>query len=265
MKDSTKLGGILVLGLLLGAAPLRAQDEPEKKRDPEVAEKVDAFEKAISDKKMERDGEAVTLIDELLQKHQAGMHEKDQADVLKALDRVFAVRPRKPEQPALYRAAVAALGEIGGPVASRVLVKNVEKKPFDDEEWLALQESMYEAIGKAHDPKQIDFLVETAIRDPVDGVQRAAAKALRHFEDLELPERQEIFKELSKYYAKVEGDSKSSLDTGDTNVATAQRKLAAIADAFNTTLTALSGQQLRTAEEWQRWWNKNKDDRKAWK
>ena len=77
--------------------------------------------------------------------------------------------------------------------------------------------------------------------------------------------RQEIFKDLQINYAKIEGDSKASLDPGDSLVATRKRTLAAIADPWNETLSQLSGQNFRTAEEWQRWWNENKNKKKSWK
>jgi hypothetical protein len=254
-----------VIAAALLALPLCAQDDEKKKRDPEVAEQLETFEKAIADSKFERDAEAVQLIEDLLKKQKAGMHEKDEHDFLKALGKVFTQRPRKPEQPQLYTATVACLGEIGGPVASRTLVTMVVRKPFDDQEWLSLQELMFENIGKTKDERQIDFLVKSAVRDPVDQIKKAAGKALRHFEDADLKTRQSIFKDLLTNYGQIHGDANASLDPGDALVATRRRTLAAIADAWNQTLGALSGQSFQTAPQWYEWWNDHKNDPKAWK
>lgn len=266
MKRWIDRPSLLLAALALLVVPLHAQDDKEaKKPDPEVAAKLETFTEAVKkDKKFERDQEAIGIIDELL-KIYPDMHPKDQRDFLRALDSVFTPRHRKPELPSLYKATVFALGEIKGPDAAGILVKYIDRKPFDDKDWLSLQEDMLENIGRCHDEKQIDYLTKKAKQDPTDGIKRAAGKALRHFEDLELPVRKEIFSDLLIYYAKIEGDSKSSLDTGDAVVATAKRTYAAIADPWNQTLAALSGQSFRTAEEWQHWYNKNKNDAKAWK
>lgn len=254
-----------LLAFAFTALPLCCQEDEKKEPDPEVAEKLDVFEDAIRERDFSRDREAVGIVDELLQKHQEGMHPKDEKDVLEAFRKVFRQKPRKPSQPQLYEATVAALGEIGGPYASRILVEIVDRKPFDDEEWLAFRERVYEAIGKTEDERQIDFLVKAATRSPIDGVKRAAGKALRHFEGSDLKIRKDIFKDLLTNYGKIEGDAKSSLDPGDSLVATRKRTLAAIADSWNETLGALSGQSFRTAEEWYKWYNDHKNDPKAWK
>ncbi len=248
------------------AAPAAAQDEPAKpdKPDPAVKEKLDTFEDCLRDRKFERDTEATQIIDELLQRYPE-LHEKDQRSFLKALDSVFRARQRKPEQPGLYQATIHALGTIGGEDAAKILVKVFDKKMFEAEEWASLQEDLLENIGRTKDEKQIDFLVKRAVRDPTDSVKRAAGKALRYFEDSDLKTRQDIFKELLINYGQIEGDSKSSLDPNNNLVATRKRTLAAIADPWNVTLSKLSGQNFRTAEEWQKWWNEAKYDKKMWK
>lgn len=266
MNDPTRRSWPLI-AMALFVLPLRAQDDDKKKeQDPEIEQKLEVFEDAIEDRKFERDQEAVKIIDELLQKQKAGLHVKDEKDVVDALASVFRQRPRKPEQPQLYEATVAALGEIGGSRAAQVLKKVAEDKPFDDDEWLAFREKIYEAIGKTKEERQVkDFLVKAATQSPIDGVKRAAGKALRHFEDADLKVRQDIFKDLLTNYGTIYGGAHDNLDPGDAVRQTRAATLKAIADPWNQTLAALSGQSFRTAPEWYEWWNDNKNDRKAWK
>ena len=128
------------LAVLLAGAPVLAQD-PDKEiaEDPALPEKLKVFDEAVRDRKMERDQEAVGIIDELLTQHQDGMHPKDEQAFQKSLEKVFTARLRKPYQPQLYAASVAALGKIGGPVSSRILVKLVDRKPFPDQDWTNLR------------------------------------------------------------------------------------------------------------------------------
>lgn len=256
MRTSFPLSSALVL--VLGAA-LAAQEDGDKKPDPEVQAKIKEFEKAIADRKMERDQEAVGMIDELL-KNYADLHEKDQRSFIKALDKVFKQRPRKPENQGLYKATVTALGTIGGDVPAKILVSAYKNKAFDDDEWLSFREEILENIGLTKDERQIDFLLDRATRDPVDGVKRGAGKALRHFRESDQKVRKDIFSKLLIDYAKIEGDAHGSLDPGDAVAQTRQRTLKAIADPWNETLSALSGAQHRTAVDWQSWWNDNKHE-----
>lgn len=252
-----------VFAIVAAAIPLTAQGEDpaaKKKPDPEVAAKLDTFDDAIKDKDFALDTKAIEIIDELTQKW-ADLHAKDQGAFLKALDSVFKVRKRTPEQPGLYKSTVFALGTVGGDKASEALVKVYDKKPFDEDEWLNMRADILENIGRTKADKQIDFLVDRATKDPVDPIKAAAGKALRHFAGTDSDVRKDIVKRLLRDYAKIEGDSQS-LDGNSAVAATRKRTLAAIADPWNTALKELTGQDIKTAEEWQHWYNKNKD--KKW-
>ncbi len=265
-----------VLACLALVAPLAAQDDKdkEKKPDPEIAEKLDALDEAVKDRKMEHDGEAVRIIDELKERY-PDLHERDQKDVLEGIsDVILKIRkPRDPDQPALYRTAIFALGTIGPTdektqkFCSEYLIKAWDRKPFTEDEWLATREDILENIGrcKSLNPKHIDFLIETATRSPIDGMKRGAGKALRHYADAEGSVRKNIFDKLLKDYATIEGKSKQSLEPGDSVMATATATLKAIRDPWNATLAALSGANHRTAADWFEWWNENKNDRKLWR
>ncbi|MBK8976717.1 MAG: hypothetical protein IPM29_12430 [Planctomycetes bacterium] len=254
----------LVLALLAAlASPALAQDPP-KKPDPEVAKKIDQLETALKDKRGEHDAEAAGLITELARGY-ADMHERDQRDVLKALELVFVPRKDDPEKPELYEQTIAALGTIGGTRASALLVKVYDRKPFTEDEWIAVREKILEAIGVTKDERQIEFLLDVAVRSPIDQMKRAAGHALRHFADAKGRVRHDIFSTLLIDYAKIEGEANAGADAGSSLIATRKATLSAIAVPWNETLAALSGVQKRTAVDWQAWWNDNKNDPKIWR
>ncbi|MGE0144109.1 MAG: HEAT repeat domain-containing protein [Planctomycetota bacterium] len=262
-----------LLAVFLGLATLMpgslcAQDDEKPapaKPDPAVAEKIKELHKAVAEPKFTRDGDAVRIIDELQQAY-ADMHPKDQSAVIGGLSKVFQIGKKRPlDQPGLYRGAVFALGKIGGPDAAKVILGLLGRDPFKSRDWQSFQEDLYENLGKTKDEKQIEFLIDMATNDPEDGIKAAAGKALRHYDELKLAQRKDIFKRLLVDYEKIEGDSKANLDTGDPVVATRKRTLARIRDPWNGTLGVMSGQAFGTAVEWRKWWNDFKDDAKAWR
>ena len=264
---------------LATTAPLAAQDKEEREPDPKVAEKIEQLEECLTDRKGEKDAEAVKIIRELVEGFPKMVGE-DQEDVFKIVSKVFRAR-RKPDQPQLYREAITALGTMGEQAdpddkwgrklrqsAADVLMNVADSRPLTEDGWEATQELAYENVGRTHDDrKQVvnNFLVEKAIKAPYEHVMRAAGKALNHYGDLEGKERKEIFDKLLKRYMEIEGRSRASVAPGDNDMATARRILQAIQDPWNQTLATMSGANHRTAEDWVKWWNENKNDRKVWK
>jgi hypothetical protein len=259
--------GMPALFLALIAIPaLPAQDDPkEKEPDPEVTAQIEKLKDAIKDRKMERDLEARELIDGLLQKYE-GLHEKSQKAFVLALNETWKARPRKPEQLELYKATAFALGTIGGDAASKMLVAATKSKPFTDKEYLAILEDLLENVGRTKDEKQVKTLVDLAARDPEDRVKAASGRALRHFEESSFDVRKDIVKDLLIDYTKIESGANESVNPSDPVQQARKRTLQAIADPWNETLSKLTGEtDIRTAQDWQHWWNKNKNTPKSWK
>lgn len=250
--------------LFASATVAQESEKPTAKPDPEIAKKVKQLGEASRDPKFARDEEAKNLIDELLQVYPT-LHEKDQAAFRDALGDVFGGKKRKLDNPGLYRAAAYALGTIGGPEASKILVGVLGAEPYESRDWLSFQEDLYENIGRTKDEKQVTLLVKAATQKPEDQVKRAAGKALRHFEDLPLAKRREIFKDLLTNYGEIESQASANVDPSDANVATRKRTLAAIRDAWNGTLSAMSGGNCGTSMEWYKWYSDNKGSDKGWK
>ncbi len=244
------------LGMLLTAqepAPAAAS-----KPDPAVADAIKEYKALLGDKKMEKDAEAIQVLDVKLLKPYATMHEKDQKDVVKVVGDTFKIRTRDPEAKGIYVAAAAALSQMKADGA-KALVAAYNDNRFRKNDWVALRAEILKNIGRTKEKAHIDFLLDRALKDPEDTILAAAAQALGNFDDLAGKERKEIFEKLLKKYGEVEGNAKATLDLNDTDAETSRRRLQIITEDFNSTMAKMSRQNFRTAEEWNTWWNKNKN------
>ena len=251
---------LLLLGIAAGG--LRGQEEASApKLDPELKEKLKEFRSAIYDRKRGRDSEAHSRIDKFLKAYQAKtMHPKDQASVRKALqDCLLSPKvKRDPEHRGLFNAAAIALGRMG-PEASKSLVKAFGSPKFKGREWVAMRAVFLKSTGKTKDLKQVGFLVERASREHEDKLLQAAGEALGNFADADQKVRKAIVKDLIKKFNEIDGQSRASLDPGNSNVKRAKERLAAISRDWNQTLRRLTRQSLSSPTDWNRFYNKNKN------
>ncbi|MEM7200858.1 MAG: HEAT repeat domain-containing protein [Planctomycetota bacterium] len=165
---------------------------------------------------------------------------------------------RPPERRGVFKAAAYALGEIG-PDGSRSLVKAYNSSKYQPErDWVGLRADFLKALGRTKDVKQVEFLIDRAARDHEDEILRAAGIALGHFDEAKQKVRKNIVKELVKKLNEIFNKSRQSVDPGDPVMARAKYTLAAIERDWNQTLRKLTGQDFKTAPEWQRFYNKNK-------
>ena len=239
-------------GVLAAQVPADA-----KKPADDVASQIKALHDAVMDKKSERDDAATAIIDKLLSASET-MAAKDKDAFIAALGDIYTkAKPRPPEKNALYLTAAVTLSRLGAPGA-KVLLKAFGDEKFKKKEWVDLRARFLTSIGKTKDDSQITFLVERAVRDPDDPILKAAGEALGNFADKPGTVRRDIVKELVKKYNDV-ANSASNVDPGNVQAKASRDTLAVISDAWNETLGKLTKQEIRSAPEWQRWWNKNKD------
>jgi hypothetical protein len=143
----------VLLGLLVVAppAPLAAQDPAAGKGpDKELAAKLDTLRECVVDRKMAREDEAIRIIDDtVVPKLRAGVEQKEQALVAKALEACFVQGKLRPhDSPRIYVAAAAALGFCGSDGA-KVLKGVYENKRFPDKPaWVPLREHVLRNLGK---------------------------------------------------------------------------------------------------------------------
>ncbi|MBL8727265.1 MAG: hypothetical protein JNM25_02465 [Planctomycetes bacterium] len=236
-----------------------AQDpEPTKEPDKEIAEKIEALKDVVLDRKTEHDEQGVKLIDELNMKMQAGVHPKDKAAIVKALEDVFFKgKLRAPDHTSLYAGAAAALGYCGEDGA-KVLRKAYDKKRFPDKkEWVPLREQLLKYLGRTKDESMVKFLCGEARRQPEAALQAAAGEALGNFEESKEEIRKEIVGELLIRYGEL-AELASQMGSSNIEAQNAQDRLAALSDKWNTALAKLTRQNFTTFRDWQAWHNKNR-------
>lgn len=248
-----------LLVALICAVPLCGQDAATapKAPDPQVAKDVKEFTSCIMDKAASKDDGAKSFMSKWVQGFE-GMHPKDQTTVVGALDQVFTkMKVRAPENQDLYATTAVALGRMGK-AGAKVLKDAFVNSNFRKPEWVGLRGKLIMQLGATQDLGHATFIVDTALRDPDDQIQARAGEALGNFEKVDLKLRRELVKKLLKRFVEIHNQSRSeSLD--DPIAISRQRTYAAISDPWNSTLAKLTGQTFRSPQDWEKWWNNNKD------
>lgn len=263
---------LAALFLAWGAVPCTAQDDEKIPDNPAIEEKLDALEEVLKDKKAGRDNgarddEAVALIDELLQLSRDGVSDGDFKDLIKGFGKVYQARPvRDPQNLKIYRAVSAALGEIGGPQAAIVMRKVYEgKRPFpDDRDYVNMREALLKAIGKTKDPASAKFLYDIGNRAHEDALKAAAGEALGNYDEAPFKLRAEILNKMLIEFGRQESLA-TPIDPGNQQAQNARATLRAISDRWMTTMSKLTGQNFRSFQDWNTWYNKNKAKPDEWK
>lgn len=252
----------LIPTLLFAFAAVAPAQDPPKEPDKEIAAKIATLAECVGDRKLEREEEGLRLIDELLQKLQAGVSDKDRAAIAKALEGVFFNGKLRPtDRTQLYSGAAAALGYCGKDGAA-ALKKAYEKKRFPDKkDWVPLREQLLKNLGRCKDESTVKFLIEEARRQPEAALQAAAGEALGNFDDAKEEIRKEIVGQLLVRYGEL-AELASQMGSSNIEAQNAQDRLAALQDKWNTTLAKLTRQNFTKFREWQAWYNKNKGE--AW-
>jgi len=228
-------------------------EKPDKR--PEVKELLGELKDHIG-KRGDEDKEAVAVIDKLLQEFpESGP--KDRKSICDGLSKCFDVQRIEVEEGvpnnSLFIAAGTALGRMG-PESADALNKWIGHKKHRKD--LALQRVLILSLGKTKDDSGIKTLTDL-LQSKDDMLVGAAAEALADYNEKELDVRKSIFENLLK----VLMSSKGAVDV-NVNDTIARERYDVIAAPIITTLQALSGNDERDPEEWQRWWNKNK--KKDW-
>ncbi|MBK7644350.1 MAG: HEAT repeat domain-containing protein [Planctomycetes bacterium] len=239
------------------SAPLQAEKQDAKEKPdkrPEVAEKVEKLKDLISDRKGEKDTDAIGVIDELVQEF-PNCGPKDRKDVVSMLSKCFEqrrlVKEGDPPNNKLNMAAAVALSTMA-PESTKELLKWIGQKDLKKDQ--ALQTRLVDSLGKTKDKEALKPL-EMLLNSKDDWMVAAAGSALSNFGELELTERKAVFETVLKNLTAA----KSQTD-GNPNDTVARARYDVIGAPLITALQKLSKHDERDPVEWQRWWNKNKRD-----
>lgn len=227
------------------------QDEEFPDKRPEVKEWLAQLKGHVG-KRGAEDREASALIEKLTEEFQKS-GEKDRASIAKEVAKCLDARRKelKEDVPdnALKLATAKALGAMA-PESVRALSSWVDHKKVRDN--LELQRRLVLSLGETKDED-----ATKALLDMLDHHQPtlvgAAAEALGNFTAFKQKERKKLFEELLKALmtarGKVDADPTDNIAREWWNVVSAP---------LMTAMTVLSGHDAKNAQDWQRFWNKNK-------
>lgn len=176
-----------------------------------------------------------------------------QKDILRLDGVVLAL----PEQE-LRDAAVEAIGKTNADGVP-LLLKELDKKAT--EENAGYQALVIKSLGKLKDPKAGLERLTKLLRNKSIAVVATATEALSNYKDAPFETKKNVFDDIMKIYLSVHSAANASNAQRDT---TAKNKLSTLQAPADETLKALTGQQLKGAPDWQKWWNETGKKAAKW-
>jgi len=248
----------LALAPLPAPAPLPLPQEDVQVVDerPEVKALLDEIDTHVK-AKGEKDGEAIGVLDKLVQEFPSS-GPKDRLAIVKACSDCFDVkRTRELEEGVpddrLYRAAAISLGEMG-PESVKPLVALIGDKSHRKNQTLQIKLTL--SLGKTKSPEGGKTLM-ALLKHKDAPMQAAGAEALAFYSDAPEETRKLAFEELLRTMM----DQKTRKD-GNPADQEAQERWNIISGPIIETLQKLTGIGESDPDKWQRWWNDNK--KKSW-
>lgn len=246
------------LSLLTAMAVAQSPAEPPP-LDPALPDQLKELKTLVADQKMALDFQAIGLMQKLVAKTDA-MHPKDKERLAKGLGDVFKTGKARPaDKDILYRETGDSLAKLGAD-GGKELQRAIGDSRFKD--MVPLQAHLILALGRTQDEKQVDGLLEMALRSPHDEIRAAAGEALGNFAAIDIKVRREVVKGMIRAWGSLHGlatqrdsnDPNTPIDPAPQN---ARNTLRAIEARWNATLQKLTGVSNSAFEDWQRWLNKN--------
>jgi HEAT repeat protein len=245
----------LLLCLATPGVPAERGGKPAESQ-PALADLVDELQQELGHRSVD-ETHAKQLVERLAAEFTV-CGTKDRAPIVRVIERCLAAkRQGKPETELVCHAARALAGM--APESLPVLVRALENKPLlKDKE---IGRTLVLALGKTRDKAAVKPLLEVLDSDD-DGLVAAAGEALGEHEGAPLATRKQLFEEVLKALMQakdqMDAQTQGALDPNSPHDDAAARRYDTIQAALGTTLQRLSKQEARSAESWQRWWNKNK-------
>lgn len=245
------------LALLATVAVAQAPAPPPL--DPELPERLKELKALVAEPKMTMDFQAIGLVQKIMQGAEQ-KHPKDKERLAKGLGEVFRTGKVRPaDKDILYRETGDALAKLGADGAKELQKVLTDARTKDAH---GLQAHLILALGRTADDKQVEWLLETAVRSPHDEIRAAAGEALGNYTSLDVKVRREVVKDLIRAWGSLHSlattrdnnDPNAPIDLAPQN---ARRTLRAIEGKWNGTLQKLTGASFSAFDEWQRWLNKN--------
>jgi hypothetical protein len=232
---------LALFALLCAAAPRAGAQVSVDDRVTSLSEHV----------KKKADDQACVVIDGLAQAF-ATMSDEDKKKAVAAIEKCLTAR-REDGDDKLFEAAVAAfanLGDLGQKATVKALKsQNVEKRR-------GVLASALRSLGFHKDAANVKTLVDYLVHnEPI--VVAGAAEALGNYAEQPEKVRKPIVEELVKNYASF-ASAASNAQASNKEKGVAKDRLNTVEKPFLDALKKLTGQELKDAPAWQKWFNDNK-------
>lgn len=227
--------------------------------DPALPDQCKQLKAFVADPKMLSDMQAIGLMQKLMQGLD-NRNPKDKERLAKAFGEVFRTgKTRTGAKEVLYRETADELSKLGADGAKEIAKAIAEPRNKDNH---ALVGHYILALGRTKDDKQVDYLVETTTRSPIDELRGASGEALGNFTDLDLKPRREVVKAILREWGSLHSKATTPAPTDpnapvDMAPQNARQTLRVVEGKWAATLNKLTGQSHAGFMEWQRWLNKN--------
>jgi HEAT repeat protein len=204
-------------------------------------------------KRGEEDAQAAQLIERLATEFKRS-GSSDKKIVITAITR--AMRVRRPTARdgtrlrTLFLKGAEVLGRIGPDSVDALVRLATDRNHKDDGE---VRVAILTALGKTKDKKAIKVLTKE-LDESQARVQAGAAEALGEFAHLKYKERKAIFEDLLKLLMSAQADHQS-----DPNGTASADRWRRVPSPCQRSMAKLSGANAGSPNNWQRWWNKNKN------
>jgi len=245
---------ILLLLVSLLAVPTPAQEKPGPEAVAEFKDALKQLEEAIKGRVTKDQIHFVKLI---ASKWEAA----DSASRKTALR--LAKKNLKAKDTDVREATVVALGSMGGGKKQRdakrttkLLLKETSQKRT--KKTLTFFAQCLDSIGRLKTEGGAKALIKF-LRHKDNEVIAGALAGMSHYADQPHKRRWELVREIIKFYGAAYGSARNVRDT------TAQRKFNAITAVAESTLQRLTKRtDLKSAPQWQKWWNKEGNKGRDW-
>lgn len=207
---------------------------------------------AHTKKRGEEDGQAIQIITRLSTEFKRS-GPKDKKTIIAEITRAMRVRRptardgTRPRQ--LFLEGAKILGGLA-PDSVDALVRLAGDRNHKDDH--AVRVAILTALGKTKDKKAVKVLTKE-LDEFHAKVQAGAAEALGQFNHLDHKGRKAIFEDLLKLLMSAQADNQS-----DPNSSTSADRWRRVSGPCQRSMAKLSGTNEGSANNWRRWWNKNK-------
>ncbi len=258
---------IIFLALFLLASPATGHAALPQAADDEAVESVDSLCKQLTSlykAKKDMDVQRIMNLVRMLHGRYKTAKPAEQKKIVKAIRKAYDIK-RLPKDLSFLITASGALADMGKEGKDALLHglnhKNFKVRPSKEKskekpietEIRKVKVTIVEAIGFTKQVSAIKPLSELLWDDDWE-IIRASCKALSCFADSRLKVRKPVVKELVKVFANI-----NALSLANPKRTDYRDKLNQLEVPFSEALRALTPANFDTAEEWEKWYNNNKN------